>query len=105
MGCILSNMRPLLNKSYQKKCEMERTENAIEMLDEFFDTNSESSNDSLEIMSEFVLKKCRGNNSQTINELSNDQQNVQDNIHRIKTIFMTAYIEQERSDMRFCRTG
>lgn len=106
MGCILSTIRTWCNKDIKKKYEVEQTNISIDVLNEFFDIDSDSSDASLEIMAEYVPNKDKENQIQEQNideKIMEEEKNRQDvnNILRIQNIFMTAYIEQEQFAMRF----
>lgn len=68
MGCVLNKLRLRRSHNTSKKYEVgnidEKT--AVNILDELFSSNSNTSESSLEIMTEYPTKKMRGGGSTLI---------------------------------------
>lgn len=105
MGCVLNKLRLRRSHNASKKYEVgnidEKT--AVKILDELFSSNSNTSESSLEIMTEYPTKKEKIESRRLDADKERCAYVSQDvnNILRIQKNFKSAYIEQEQMSMRY----
>ena len=105
MGCVLNKLRLQRSHNASKKYEVgnidEKT--AVNILDELFSSNSNTSESSLEIMTEYPTKKEKIERRRFDADKERCAYMSQDvnNILRIQKIFKSAYIEQGQMSMRY----
>lgn len=105
MGCVLNKLRLRRSHNTSKKYDVDNIDEktAVNILDELFSSNSNTSESSLEIMTEYPTKKEKIERRRFDADKERCAYASQDvnNILRIQKIFKSAYIEQEQMSMRY----